>query len=137
MHYGFVESFILGLADKYRIKEIAFDPWNATQISQRLVDEELTMVQFRQGMRSLSPPTKELMQLTLSEELAHAGHPVLRCCMDNVHVFSNNNENIRPDKKISSERIDGAVATIMALSRAVCQPEKTTSIYDERGLLIL
>lgn len=137
VHYGFVESFILGLADKYRIKEIAFDPWNATQISQRLGDEGLTMVQFRQGMRSLSPPTKELMRLTLSEELAHAGHPVLRWCMDNVHVFSDNNENIRPDKKISTERIDGAVATIMALSRAVCQPENTTSIYDERGLLIL
>jgi len=95
------------------------------------------MVQYRQGMRSLSPPTKELMRLTLSEELAHAGHPVLRWCMDNVHVFSDNNENIRPDKKISTERIDGAVATIMALSRAVCQPENTTSIYDERGPLIL
>ena len=137
VHYGFVESFILDLADKYRIKEIAFDPWNATQISQRLGDEGLTMVQFRQGMRSLSPPTKELMRLTLSEELAHEGHPVLRWCMDNVHVFSDNNENIRPDKKISTERIDGAVATIMALSRAVCQSENTTSIYNDRGLLIL
>ena len=83
------------------------------------------------------PPTKELIRLTLSEEFAHAGHPVLRWCMDNVHVFSDNNENIRPDKKISTERIDGAAATIMALSRAVCQPENPPSICDVRGLLIL
>jgi len=83
------------------------------------------------------PPTKELIRLTLSEEFAHAGHPVLRWCMDNVHVFSDNNENIRPDKKISTERIDGAAATIMALSIAVCQPENPPSICDVRGLLIL
>ena len=136
VHYGFVESFILDLADKYRIKEIAFDQWNATQISQRLGDEGLTMVQFKQGMHSFSPPTKDLMRFTLSGELAHAGHPVLRWCMDNIHIVTDNNENIRPDKKISTERIDGAVATIMALSRAVYQ-ENTTSVYDGRGLLVI
>jgi phage terminase large subunit-like protein len=137
VHYGFIESFIHDLADQYRIKEIAYDPWNATHIAQRLTDEGLTMIEFRQGMRSLSPPTKELMRLTLNQELAHAGHPVLRWCMDNVHVTTDDNENIRPDKKKSTERIDGAVATIMALSRATCQPENSSSIYDERGLLII
>ena len=56
------------------------------------------MVQFRQGMHFFLSPTKELIKLMLSEDLAHAGNPVIRWCMDNVHVFSDNNENSRPDK---------------------------------------
>jgi len=86
----------------------------------------------------MSPPTKELMKLTLEEKIAHGGHPVLRWMMDNIFIRTDPAGNIKPDKEKSTERIDGAVATIMALDRALRnQGQKVDSVYSERGLLIL
>ena len=83
-------------------------------------------------------PTKELMKLTLEEKLAHGGHPVLRWMMDNIFIKSDPAGNIKPDKEKSTEKIDGAVATIMALDRAIrCGNDRSESVYAERGLLIL
>jgi phage terminase large subunit-like protein len=86
----------------------------------------------------MSPPTKELMKLTLEEKIAHGGHPVLRWMMDNIFVRTDPAGNIKPDKEKSTERIDGAVATIMALDRSLRnEGQRANSIYDDRGLLIL
>ena len=67
----------------------------------------------------MSPPTKELMKLTLEQTLAHNGHPVLRWMMDNIFIRRDPAGNIKPDKEKSTEKIDGAVAMIMALDRAI------------------
>jgi len=84
----------------------------------------------------MSPPTKELMRLTLAGQLAHGGHPVLRWMMDNIFIRTDPAGNIKPDKEKSTEKIDGAVATIMALDRAQrVGITGGTSIYDERGIL--
>ena len=86
----------------------------------------------------MSPPTKELMKLTLEQKLAHSGHPVMRWMMDNIFIRTDPAGNIKPDKEKSTEKIDGAVATIMALDRAIrCGGNTLDSIYDGRGLLIL
>ena len=86
----------------------------------------------------MSPPTKELMKLTLEQTLAHNGHPVLRWMMDNIFIRRDPAGNIKPDKEKSSEKIDGAVATIMALDRAIrCGNENEESVYDTRGLLFI
>lgn len=86
----------------------------------------------------MSPPTKELMKLTLEGRLAHSGHPVLRWIMDNIFIRTDPAGNIKPDKEKSTERIDGAVATIMALDRALGNGVGTgSSVYDGRGLLVL
>lgn len=86
----------------------------------------------------MSPPTKELMKLTLEQKIAHGGHPVLRWMMDNIYIKTDPAGNIKPDKEKSTERIDGAVATIMALDRAIrCGSASSESVYNERGLLIL
>jgi phage terminase large subunit-like protein len=86
----------------------------------------------------MSPPTKELMKLTLEEKIAHGGHPVLRWMMDNIFVRTDPAGNIKPDKEKSTERIDGAVAMIMALDRALRNAgQAADSVYDDRGLLIL
>ena len=97
-----------------------------------------TVVPFGQGFKDMSPPTKELMKLMLEGKLAHSGHPVLRWVMDNIFVRTDPAGNIKPDKEKSNERIDGAVATIMALDRAIRNGGNTRgSVYDERGLLTL
>lgn len=137
IHYGFIEKFIENLGERYNIREIAYDRWGATQMSQDLEDMGFTVVPFGQGYKDMSPPTKELMKLTLEERLAHGGHPVLRWMMDNIYVRTDPAGNIKADKEKSTERIDGAVATIMALDRAIrCGLDSGESVYDSRGLIV-
>ena len=139
VHYGFIENFIEELGQRFNIREIAFDRWGAVQMSQNLEGLGFTLVQFGQGYRDMSPPTKELMKLTLEQKIAHNGHPVLRWMMDNIFIKRDPAGNIKPDKEKSTEKIDGAVALIMALDRAVrCGAgDSGASIYDEREMLVL
>ena len=138
LHYGFIEKFIEQLGEKYNIREIAFDRWGAAQMVQNLEGVGFTVVPFGQGFRDMSPPTNELMRLVLGRELMHGGHPVLRWMMDNIFIRTDPAGNIKPDKEKSTEKIDGAVATIMALGRAVLNTGSAgASVYDGRGLLVL
>ena len=138
VHYGFIENFIDELGTRFNIREIAFDRWGAVQMSQNLEGLGFTLVQFGQGYRDMSPPTKELMKLTLEQKIAHNGHPVLRWNMDNIFIKRDPAGNIKPDKEKSTEKIDGAVAMIMALDRAIrCGCNSGESVYDERELLVL
>ena len=138
VHYGFIEKFIERLGEKYNIREIAFDRWGAVQMVQNLEGMGFTVVPFGQGFKDMSPPTKELMKLVLEERLAHGGHPVLRWMMDNIYIRTDPAGNIKPDKEKSTEKIDGAVATVMALDRAIrCGNDTSASVYDGRGLLFI
>ena len=136
IHYGFIEKFIEELGTKYHIKEIAFDRWGATQMVQDLEGMGFTVVPFGQGYKDMSPPTKELMKLTLEKRSAHGGHKVLRWMMDNVYVRQDPAGNIKMDKEKSTEKIDAAVATVMALDRAIRNQGSEGSVYDGRGILV-
>lgn len=138
VHYGFIEKFIERLGERFNIREIAFDRWGAVQMVQNLEGMGFTVVPFGQGFKDMSPPTKELMKLVLEQKIAHGGHPVLRWNMDNIYIRTDPAGNIKADKEKSTEKIDGAVATIMALDRAIrCGNDHGASVYDERGLLFL
>lgn len=86
VHYGYIEKFIEKLGERFNIREIAFDRWGAVQMVQNLEGMGFTVVPFGQGFKDMSPPTKELMKLTLEQKLAHGGHPVLRWMMDNIFI---------------------------------------------------
>jgi phage terminase large subunit-like protein len=131
--YATIEEDIKKDAEVFEIKEIAFDRWGAVQISQNLEAEGFTMVPFGQGFKSMSPPTKELLKLVMSRRIRHGGNPVLRWMADNLVVSTDPAENIKPDKKKSTERIDGIVALIMGLDRTLRHKEKR-SVYEDRGL---
>ena len=138
IHYGYIEKFIESLGERFNIREIAFDRWGAVQMVQNLEGMGFTVVPFGQGFKDMSPPTKELMKLVLEQRIAHGGHPVLRCMMDNIFIRTDPAGNIKPDKEKSTEKIDGAVATIMALDRAIrCGNDTNESVYDKRGLLFI
>ena len=137
IHYGFIEKFINDLGQRYNIREIAFDRWGAVQMVQNLEGMGFTVVPFGQGFKDMSPPTKELMKLTLEQRIAHGGNPVLRWMMDNIYIRKDPAGNIKADKEKSTEKIDGAVATIMALDRAIRHENDKASVYEDRGLLIL
>lgn len=138
VHYGFIEQFIEKLGERFNIREIAFDRWGAVQMVQNLEGMGFTVVPFGQGFKDMSPPTKELMKLVLEQKIAHGGHPVLRWNMDNIYIRTDPAGNIKADKEKSTEKIDGAVATIMALDRAIrCGNDHGASVYDERGILFI
>lgn len=136
IHYGFIERFIEDLGKKYHIKEIAYDRWNATQMVQNLEDEGFTMVPFGQGFKDMSPPSKELYKLLMEGSIIHGGNPVLKWMAQNVVMRTDPAGNIKPDKERSVEKIDGIVALIMGLDRCIRNGGETTSIYDERDMII-
>jgi phage terminase large subunit-like protein len=74
--YRAIEQRIVADAALFQVREIAYDPWNATHIALRLQDEGATMVEFRQGFRSMAAPTRELEKLIVSRKIVHGGNPV-------------------------------------------------------------
>ena len=137
IHYDFIEKFINDLAEKYHIVEIAVDRWNATQMIQNLEGDGFTMVPFGQGFASMSGPTKDFYRLLMEGQIIHGGHPVLRWNMDNAFVRTDPAGNLKIDKEESTEKVDGAVALVMALDRALKNANAGASVYDDRGFLIL
>lgn len=137
--YDYILDAIDEDAQRYDIKEIAFDRWGATRITQQLQEMggDDFMIQFGQGYASMSAPMKELEKLVLGAKLAHGGHPVLSWMAGNVVATRDAADNIKPDKAKSSEKIDGIVALIMALDRALRRGGATESVYEERGVLTL
>ena len=138
VHYGFIEAFIEKLGEKYNICEIAFDRWGAVQMVQNLEGMGFTVVPFGQGVKDMSPPTKELMKLTLEKKIAHGGHPVMRWMADNIFIRTDPAGNIKADKEKSTEKIDGVIALIMALDRAIrCGNDMLESVYESRGVWVM
>ena len=73
----------------------------------------------------------------LEKRIAHSGHPVLRWNMDNIFIRTDPAGNIKADKEKSTEKIDGAIATIMALDRAIrCGNDIQESVYGNRGIMV-
>lgn len=139
IHYGFIEKFIEKLGETYHILEIAFDRWGAVQMVQNLEGMGFTVVPFGQGFKDMSPPTKEFYKLLMEGKIIHGGNPVLRWMAGNVVVETDPAENIKPTKAKSPEKIDGIVASIMALDRCIRNAgAQQSSIYDDpdRGLLV-
>jgi phage terminase large subunit-like protein len=136
--YAAIEERIRADSALFQVREIAYDPWNATHIALRLQEEGAAMVELRQGFRSMAAPTRELEKLIVSQKLAHGGNPATRWMASNAAVAQDPAGNLRPAKDKSTERIDGIVAMIMAIGRAMLPAEQPTrSVYEDRGLLIL
>ena len=136
--YGSIKGQILASREKFDLRQINFDPWNATGLVTQLMAEGVQMVQHRQGFASMSGPTKDLLAYVLSKRLSHDGNPVLRWNIANLTVREDDNGNVCPSKKLSREKIDGAVATIMALGGALGAREGSNVMpYNGEELLIL
>lgn len=115
--YGWIENRIDAIAKDYLLEEIAYDPWNITDLITRLGGKGYNCVPVRQGYATLSPPTKEIEKDVRSHTLLHGGHAVLRWMASNVTTTQDPAGNIKPDKEKSTEKIDGIVAGIMARDR--------------------
>jgi phage terminase large subunit-like protein len=116
--YGFIRAEIEALDDLATLAQIGYDPYNATHFVGELEELGYCMVVQRQGVASMSAPTKRLPELILGQRLRHGGHPILRWMAHNLAVAEDSKGNRIPDKRKSRQRIDGMVALIMALDRA-------------------
>ena len=122
-------------AQRFDVREIAFDRWGASQLYVRLTAAGIVMVQMGQGTASMTAPMRELEKLIVAKMLAHGGNPVLAWNMHNL-VAAGDGNGIRPDKKLSVEKIDGAVALLMALARATLHdPAAAASMYDDPAIV--
>lgn len=114
---------VLELAGEYDVREIAYDRTFAGELVQTLTDEGIAMVEFGQGFLSMAGPTGELDRLLTGRQLRHGGHPVLRWMAGNVAVRQDPAGNLKPDRQRSGEKIDGVVALVMALGRAMVRDQ--------------
>lgn len=132
--YDVIRADIVALSKQYQIKEIAADRWNATQIITQLTGDGLSIVAYGQGFKDMTAPTKELEALVVSGKLDHGGNPVLRWMASNVTVEQDAAGNLKPSKAKSTERIDGIVAAIMAIGRAMVTPAAQRSYYEDNDM---
>lgn len=138
--YADIRSEIIHLGrERYAVKQIAFDPWNATSLSTELSEEGFEMVKVGQNFSGISEAMKQLERLILSGRIRHGGHPVSRWMADNIEARERDGaiRPVKPNSKMSTKKIDGMVALMMALDRAMRRAPSTSSVYDERGLFVL
>lgn len=130
--YGPVKQQILQSLQDYDVQEIGFDRWNALQLANELLEQGVPLVEVPQNTGGMYPGSKALEVLVYGKALQHGGNPVLRYCAANVSLLFDTNGNFRPDKKKSSAngRIDGVVAVVMALSRAMSTDEAQGDLDD-------
>src|SRR6185295_6587913 len=119
-----IEADILELTTRFRVDEIAYDPWQATQLATRLQTQGARVIEFRQTVANFSEPTKQLDALMRSGKIVHDGNPVLAWMIGNVVGHYDAKENVYPGKERPENKIDGAVALIMAIGRHMVFEEK-------------
>lgn len=117
--YGAVRRGVEELARRFIIRELAYDPYSATEMSNELLEEGVALVESPQTMLKMSEPTGKFVDLIISGKWRHDGSPVARWQAGNVMAYTDRSGRTRPDKARSANKIDGIVAGIMALDRAM------------------
>lgn len=136
--YAFIRRDLNAWGKDYDIREIGFDPWNADSLTTQLREEDgFVTVPMRQGFHTMAEPTKRTGDLVVAGLLRHGGHPVLEWMASNMVVRLDANANMAPDKSKATEKIDGIVALIMAIGRAIVSPNEGPSVYESRGIIVI
>jgi phage terminase large subunit-like protein len=124
--YGIVREDILKLDRAHHFEEVAFDPAYTTQLVQELIAEGVNMVEHRQGTFSMTGPVKEFQRQIIGKDFVHGMNPLLTFMVDNLVVKSDGKGNlscVKPNNPNSPRKIDGAVASIMAIGRSSANPD--------------
>lgn len=132
---------------KWDIKQIAFDPNNARYLVTKLIEEDgfngknaddtPQVIEHLQTTTHMNDPLGATEKLILDGKLRHGGHRALRWCVSNVVILTDTGGRRRLDKRRAKEKIDGAVATVMAVGRALVAPEPKRSVYETSDIVFL
>lgn len=134
---SFIKDQVLDMCSKYNVREIAFDPYGANELSASLIDQGLPMVKFGQGIASMSGPSKSFEKLVKSKQIVHGQDPILSWMASNCVIYTDPNDNIKVKKETRANKIDGIIAAIMALGRLEVNGGLVINPYESRGLRTL
>ncbi|KVG31444.1 terminase large subunit [Burkholderia diffusa] len=134
--FGWIEADLIEMSSRFQVQGVAFDPFQATQLSTRMLAEGLPMIEVRPTVLNFSEPMKALEALVLQRRLIHDSDPVLGWMASNVVAHLDAKDNIYPRKERPENKIDGIVALIMALSRALVG-DGTPKMPDDYTLMIV
>lgn len=126
--YEFVEHDVSAALARFDVREIGYDRWNSTATMSRLLDAGAPLVEMAQGAKTFNAPMVALERAVRGRKLSHAGDPVLTWMASNVVARRDVNENMAPDKRNSMEKIDGIVAGLMAMGRALMHHEEPAAV---------
>lgn len=130
--YAFVRKQILKDASFFRLIDMNVDRnFQAHQLATELIDEGIEVIGMGQGFSAMASPMQELYRRLILGKIRHGGNPVLRWMADNVAVKRDEADNLRPDKRHSQGKIDGIVALVMGMDRAM-RHEDGESVYERR-----
>ena len=132
--YDIIEDDLRDLCKEFDVQSIGYDPWQATQLANNLMKDGLPMVEVKNTVQNFSEPMKQLEAFVVSNKLRPGHNPVLTWMMSNVVAHLDKKDNIYPNKERPDNKIDGVIALIIALSRAILPEESTESVYETRGL---
>jgi phage terminase large subunit-like protein len=134
--FSWIEADLSEMASRFQVQAVAFDPFQATQLSTRMLAEGLPMIEVRPTVLNFSEPMKTLEALVLQKKLVHDADPVLAWMASNVVAHLDAKDNIYPRKERPENKIDGIVALIMAVSRAI-KPGDGMVIDSSYQLMVL
>ncbi|AZF90289.1 MAG: terminase large subunit [Phage 5P_3] len=136
--YSAVKRQIIEDAGRFRLIDMNVDRlFQGYQLSMELADEGISLFGMGQGFLSMAVPVKEFERRLLDKKLNHGNNPILRWMAGNVAVKTDPAGNLKPDKAESQGKIDGIVALIMAIDRAMRHQAEGGSVYDEREMIVL
>ncbi|HYI31406.1 MAG TPA: terminase TerL endonuclease subunit [Bradyrhizobium sp.] len=134
--YDYLREQVYADAERYQLRMIGFDKWNATQIMLELEQDGLPVKRLNQGFYTLSPPSKELERLMTGDMIEHGNHPVLTWMARNAGYEQDAAGNIKPSRAKSKEKIDGIAALVNAIECGMSDDgEGGPSVYETRGIL--
>ena len=140
--YDFIRAQINRDREAFDVRGIAYDPWNSSQLVNDLVSDGAPMVKTRQGLITLTAPTKELQRVLLEGTaevpmFRHGGNPAVRWQVDNFAVAMDAAGNVKPDKAVAADKIDAVAAVINAMSLVLAMEPKRVSKYETSDLIVL
>lgn len=131
--YELIEDDIRQAASNFDLIELALDPWQAEHMRQRLAEDGLNTIELRQTVANMSEPMKQLQALVMQGRFHHNGDPVLTWMVSNVVAHLDAKDNIYPRKEFPGNKIDGVVALVMALNRAMVLKDSDCDIAGVIG----
>lgn len=131
--YDQIEDHLRDGQATLQVREVAYDPWQAHQLSGHMLTEGVPMVEYRQTVQNMSEPMKTLEALVLTGKLVHDGNPAMTWMISNVVCHRDAKDNIYPRKERNENKIDGPVAAIMAVGRAIAQQAQGSSFWEADG----
>ncbi|WP_205957655.1 terminase large subunit [Pseudoxanthomonas winnipegensis] len=121
--YAVVEQRMRADIERFQPQLVAYDRWNAQEISQRMLADGLPLIEFGQTTKNFHPAMTELQRAYIGKLIQHGNDPVLNWCASNMLALKDGNLNMKPDKKKSPDKIDDMVALLMALGVSITPEE--------------